>query len=137
MPLSETSAMGQTNPAVLQAYYVVEVAPDVPGRFHVAEYLIVGIPWERPRQNRLLCSAGDIELVLQSDQLVARRHRISLLFEVLESPLDGDLQIIEVYGLGDEVECPPFHRSADVLHVAVGRYDDAPDIVAGDIRYPL
>ena len=37
---------------------------------------------------------------------------------------DSDLEIAEIHGLGDEIECAAIHRRAQIGHVAVGRDDD-------------
>ena len=86
------------------------------------------------RQYRLLCAARDIKLVLQGDQLVARRQRFTPLFEVAQGSVYRDLKVLEIERLGDEIEGPPVHRRADILHVTVRRYDDGADIRI-DLRY--
>ena len=42
---------------------------------------------------------------------------------MVQGTVDSDAQVLEVEGLGYEVERPPVHRRSDVLHVAVGRDD--------------
>ena len=44
----------------------------------------------------------------------------------LERLVDGDLEVIEVDRLGDEIEGAAVHGGADVGHVAVGRDDHRP-----------
>ena len=96
--------------------------------------LVLGASREHLRQYRLLRAARDIELVLQGDQLVARRERFPPLFEVSKRPVYGDLQVLEIKRLGDEIEGSPVHRHADVLHITVRRYDDGADFRI-DLRY--
>ena len=43
-----------------------------------------------------------------------------------QGPVDSDLQVLEIDGLGDEIERAAVHRGANVFHVAVcGDYDGA------------
>ena len=44
--------------------------------------------------------------------------------------MDGDFEVVEVDGLGYEVEGAPIHRGADVVHVAVCGDDDGADFGA-------
>jgi hypothetical protein len=45
---------------------------------------------------------------------------------VREGLADGEFEVAEVHGLGDEIERPSVHRGAQVGHVAIGRDDDRP-----------
>ena len=101
----------------------------------MGEDLIFGTLGKCLRQNRLLRIARNLELVLQGDQGVPRRQCRSPLLEMGQRPLHGDLQVLEVNRLGDEIERSAVHRRTDVLHVTVCRNDDAPNINFGDIRY--
>src|SRR5215471_4919587 len=46
--------------------------------------------------------------------------------DLIEGLADGDFQIGEIDGLGDEIEGAAVHRGADVGHVAIGGNDDRP-----------
>ena len=48
---------------------------------------------------------------------------------MLDRALDGDLQVVEVDRLCDEVERAPVHGGADVAHVSVGGDDHGPQVL--------
>ena len=119
---------GQTNSPVFQIYHVEEVAPHVTGRGHIAVDL-EGVPFrEAGGKDGLLHLAGDVQFVLQRHQLVPGLQGLLPLGHVLQGSLDGDLQILEIQGLGDEIEGPPVHGGADVAHIPVCRDDDRADV---------
>ena len=128
---------GEANTVVLQPDDVIKIAPDITGRLHVAENMIVGVPGKHLRENGLLRAVRHLKLVFNRDELISCCGRLSPLLQVLERPFNRDVKVIEVHRLGDEVEGSAVHCRADVLHVAVRGYHDAAEIVAGDIRYFL
>ena len=73
----------QADTPVFQGQDIVEISPDVAGGLHVGEYLIAGVRGEYRRKDGLLHLAGDIELVLKGDELVARGQRLPPLFEMV------------------------------------------------------
>ena len=113
----------ETYAPAVEAQHVEEVASDVARGLHVGGYFVVFVLGEFGGKNRLLYLARNVELILQGDQLVARRERLAPLRQVVQRTVYGDLEVLEVDGLGDEVEGAPVHRGTDILHIPVGRND--------------
>ena len=77
---------------------------------------------------------GNAKLVLQCHQLIPRSHSLAPHFQVFQSALNCDPQILKINGLGNKVERPPIHSRADIFHVAISR-DNYSTEVGIDFRH--
>ena len=71
---------------------------------------------------------GNAKLVLQRHQLIPRSHSLAPHFQVFQSALNRDPQILKINGLGNKVERPPIHGRTDVFHIAISRDNDSPEV---------
>ncbi len=93
------------------------MAQATPRAAELEEFRIVGelghqIGREVPGQIRFGL-LGDLPLPVCFAQLV----------QIIEGLLDGDLEVVEGDGFGDEIEGAEVHRGADVRHIAIGGND--------------
>ena len=79
---------------------------------------------ELGRQDGLLDLLGNVEFVLESDELIARGQGLAPFHHMSQSAFYGDPEVLKVDGFCDEVKSAAVHRRADVLHVAVGGNHD-------------
>ena len=132
--LSRHVADGHSQLVLSQGKEIVEVAADFLGRDHQPVGLVAVRGRKLPRQHRHLHFPGDVELMAEGHQLIPVGQRLTHQRQMLEGLVDGDLEIGEVDGFGDEVECPAIHRGTDVVHVAVGGHDDRADVGFGFVE---
>ena len=113
---------------LVDAEEVVEVAAHVLCRCHRCGYVylvgLLGEGREHAGQDGLLYLAGNGEVALQRLQLRVFALHLVYVSYLLNGFLDGDAQVVEVDGLGGEVEGSVVHGLTDVAHVTVGAHHD-------------
>ena len=73
---------------------------------------------------RLATSSSRCRATSRSRVLRASRSTL----QVVQGPFDGDPEIVEIYGLDEEIERAPVHGRANVIHIVVSRHDDGAEV---------
>lgn len=106
---------------------IEEVAADGFGGFEEGVDIEGGVAGEGRvgfGEHGLLDVVGDAEVVLYGDELVVLGLEVFDETDVGDGFVDGGVEVVEIDGLGDEVEGAFIHGGADVFHVAIGGYHD-------------